>query len=152
MKKVPTFYGNRPPSGQRARPWEEYLSEFTQNAEVCSLPLSQYQKMADLLLSPKVREQCMQAKANMDCDNWEGMNQYMRTHFSVLDKSMEAQRKYMSNKVAHGTKRVWQQCCSSQARYISEMGALKKINTSEEGLWGALMQGIPKTMGIHSYA
>ena len=87
VKKVAIFYGNKPPAGQKSRPWEEYLSEFIQNAEIYGLPPSRYRKMVELLLSLEVREQWMQAKANMSCDSWEGMNQYMRTHFAILNKS-----------------------------------------------------------------
>ena len=46
MKTVPEFMGNKPKSGDKQRSWEEWKSEFMQNAEACGAHPVHYQVMA----------------------------------------------------------------------------------------------------------
>ena len=103
IKKMRPFYGNKPPRDEKQRAWEEYLSEFVQNAETCRLPQDQYQYIAELMLAPKVRDHWMQAKASMNCNSWEVFNNYMSTHYAALDKLVEAERKFSNNVLTHET-------------------------------------------------
>ncbi len=152
MKKMRPFYGNKPPRDEKQRAWEEYLSEFVQNAETCRLPQDQYQNIAELMLAPEVRDQWMQAKASMNCNSWEGFNNYMSTHYAALDKSVEAERKFSNNVLTHETERAWQMYSLTQARHVTDMGAPGKRPVSDIGLWAIFLKNIPQTLSIHNFA
>ena len=152
MKTVPEFMGNKPKPGDKQRSWEEWKSEFMQNAEACGAHPVHYQVMAELRLSSDVRDQWMHAKATMDCDTWAGMNKYMSSHYAPLDKTVEAERRYINNSIIHETEKAWQQYCNSQTKHVSEMGPVKDRSRTDEGLWRIFLGNIPDTLSIKDFA
>ena len=140
MKKMRPFYGNKPPRDETRRAWEEYLSEFVQNAETCRLPQDQCQNIAELMLAPEVRDQWMQAKASMNCNSWEGFNNYMSTHYAALDKSVEAERKFSNNVLTHETERAWADVQPYSGSSCDRHGSTWKASSVRHWIVGRLSQ------------
>ena len=153
MRRLLPFSGNKPPQGQQQRSWDEWKGEFLHNAELCELQERKYYKMVLALLSPYMREVWLAVlKMRSEDDTWEGLDVYMTSHYSTMDKAQEAHKKFETCKLAKGTEKAWQSYANQQTASVTHMGTAVKRKYTDQGMWDEFLKGIRPVPDLYNQA
>ena len=138
MSKMGMFKGHL---AEPFRSWQEWSEEFLQRAVLVSLNPDQYYAAASVQLAQDVRDAWIaHTKANPGKDNWASLQEHMQVHYAPLDKSEEAEKRFMEQRMSQETEQALQTFSNIQIRNITEMGADSRL--SSKGLWNHYMSGL----------
>ncbi len=130
--------------GQLASPfrsWQEWSEEFLQRAVLVHLSQDHFYAAASVQLAQHVRDAWIaHTKTNPGKDNWASLQEYMQIQYAPLDKSADAEKRFMDQRMTHETEQALQTFSNIQIRNITEMGADSSL--SSKGLWDHYMAGL----------
>jgi len=93
--------------GQLASPfrsWQEWSEEFLQRAVLVHLSQDHFYAAASVQLAQHVRDAWIaHTKTNPGKDNWASLQEYMHIQYAPLDKSAEAEKRFMDQRMTHET-------------------------------------------------
>ena len=123
------------------RSWQEWSEEFLQRAVLVCLGQDHYYAAAVVQLAQQVRDAWIaHTKNNPGMDNWASLQEYMQVQYAPLDKSAEAEKRFMDQKMSQETEQALQTFSNIQIRNITEMG--EDSSFSSKGLWDHYMSGL----------
>jgi len=138
MSKMGMFEGHL---ASPFRSWQEWSEEFLQRAVLVHLSQDHFYAAASVQLAQYVRDAWIaHTKTNPGKDNWASLQEYIKIQYAPLDKSADAEKRFMDQRMTHETEQALQTFSNIQIRNITEMGADSSL--SSKGLWDHYMAGL----------
>ena len=76
----------------------------------------------------------------------------MAVHYSALDKTVEARKKFDKTKLQECAEKAWQTYCNAQAAHISDMGFATQRRLTDSEIWKTFLANITMVPEVHATA